>query len=214
MWYIFRHGETFCNRNKIKQGLMKNSFLTLNGIFQAHINGLKLKKLDDDFTDYKFLCSPLERTYHTCKLIMNCVGREDEPIVEDSILSRSRGRIEKYHEDEIKKNFPKEWEKIQQNIWGYRFEEYESYKDLYVRLAKFIKKYENEENVVIVAHKGLNRNLMYLLQKNIEVNDLLAWINNLSDEEGNFIIKDLKDKVKSFDQNYFFSWNKKEFVRI
>lgn len=215
MWYIFRHGETFYNRKKVKQGHIKNSFLTFDGIVQSHVNGLKLRKLDKDFTDYKFICSPLERAYHTCKLVMSCVGRDDNPMVEDLVLSRCRGVAEGQSEDEFKNKYPEEWGKIQENLWGYKFgDKYESYRDLYMRLAIFIKKYENEKNVVVVAHKGLNRNLMYLLEKSVEESDLLSWVSCLSDEKGNLIIKELKNKVKDFNQNYFFSWNGKEFVKI
>lgn len=214
MWYIFRHGETFKNRNNIKQGHSKNSFLTFEGVLQAHMNGLKLKNLEEDFSNYKFLCSPLERTYHTCQLIIESLGLDVEPIVENAILSRERGKVGIYKEKDIEKFFPEEGKKIKENIWGYKFEGYESYKDLYLRLAGFIKKYENEKNLVMVSHKGLNRNLMYLIEKNNEIKNLVEWIENLTDEEGNKLVNDLKNKVKSFDQNYFYSWDGKEFVKI
>ncbi len=215
MWYIFRHGETFKNKSKIKQGHTKYSFLTFEGVLQVHMNGLKLKDLEENFSDYKFLCSPLERTYHSCQLIIESLGLKDtSPIVEDFILSRNRGKIETYKEKELEEFFPEETKKIKENIWGYKFEGYESYKDFYLRLAQFIKKYENEKNLVIVAHKGLNRNLMYLIKKNTEVENLIEWINNLSDEEGSSLINDLSNKVKTFDQNYFYSWDGNEFIKI
>lgn len=214
MWYIFRHGETFCNRNKVKQGHSKNSFLTFEGAIQAHMNGLKLKNIDEDFLQYKFICTPLERTYHTCQLIIESLGLNILPIQDELIISRSRGKLERYHEEELKKNFPEEWKNIQNNLWSYEFEGYENYKNSCIRLVKFIEKYKNEKNLVIVAHKGVNRNLMYFLQKSKEESNLIDWINNLSDEEGNFIIKDLKNKTPTFDQNYFYSWNGDKYEKI
>lgn len=214
MWYIFRHGETFCNRNKKRQGYSRNSFLTLEGILQSHMNGLKLKNLEKDFAKYKFLCSPLERAHHTCQLILDSLEMDTDPIIEELLLSRSRGKIDKYHEEEIKEYYPEEWQKIQDNLWGYKFEDYESYKELYLRLAKFIDKYKNEKNLVVVAHKGLNRNLMFLLKKSLEIEDLTKWINSLNDDEGNKMVKNLKERVKGFNQNYFYSWDWNEFIRI
>ena len=216
MWYIFRHGETFRNRNNIKQGHTKNSFLTLHGIIQAHMNGMKLKNIETntDFHNFKYICTPLERTYHTCQLIMEALGIDDIfPIQDELIISRCRGILEEKQDDEIEKLFPIECKNIKSNPWDYQFDKYESYRSSYLRLAKFIEKYREEKNLIIVAHKGVNRNLMYLLQKSKDIKNLVNWVENLSNEEGNKLVIDLKNKVPNFDQNYFYSWDGIEYKK-
>lgn len=209
MWYIFRHGETLYNKNRITQGYVNDSFLTLNGVIQAHMNGVKLKQLEKntDFHNYKFVCTPLERTYHTCQLIMESLGIIDMlPTQEELIISRGKGTAEK---KESKEHKVIKYE----NVWNYEENNGETYKESYTRLAKFIEKYKNERNLIIVAHKGVNRNLMYLLKKSKEIDNLSTWISNLTDEEGNNLIYDLKCEVPTFNQNYFYSWDGNNFTQ-
>ncbi|MDR1499202.1 MAG: phosphoglycerate mutase family protein [Rickettsiales bacterium] len=213
MWYIFRHGETFFNKKNMRQGHVKNSFLTFEGAIQAHMNGLKLKKLRDNFDDFKFICTPLERTYQTIQLMGESLGIVPlTPIQDELIISRSRGKFEGHRPEDFEKLFPIEYKNVMDNPWSYEFEGYESYKNSYLRLAKFIKKYE-KENLVVVAHKGVNRNMMFLLQKNKEINDLLGWINGLGDRDGSRVINELKASVPTFNQNYFYSWDGNEFIK-
>ena len=64
-----------------------------------------------------------------------------------------------------------------------------------------------------MAHKGVNRNLMYLLKKSMEVENLLEWILSLTDEEGDKLIYDLKCTVSAFNQNYFSAWDGKTYTQ-
>ena len=209
MWYIFRHGETTYNKHKIVQGYVRDSFLTLAGATQAHMNGIKLRQLEPntDFHNYKFICTPLERTYHTCQLIMESLGIMDMfPTIEESLISRDKGTAER---TEGEKNKVPKLEKT----WNFEANGGETYKETYIRISQFIEKHKNEQNVVIVAHKGVNRNLMYLLKKSMEVENLLEWILSLTDEEGDKLIYDLKCTVSAFNQNYFSAWDGKTYTQ-
>ena len=54
---------------------------------------------------------------------------------------------------------------------------------------------------------------MYLLKKSKEIDNLSTWISNLTDEEGNNLIYDLKCEVPTFNQNYFYSWDGNNFTQ-
>lgn len=213
MWYIFRHGETFRNVKKdMIQGHSKNIFLTLNGALQAHINGKKLKKQDEDFSNYRIVCSPLERTINTCQIIMDEIGRGDNPEYEELIMERSQGIFNGMLKRDIKEKYDVEYTESRDNLWNYKADGYENYRIIFLKVTEFIEKYKNDKNLIVVAHEGVNNSLMYLLKKKNEVGDLKKWIDNLSDEEGNNIAKEVKSNV--FDQNYFFSWDGEKFEKI
>ncbi len=213
MWYIFRHGETFANVNKnIIQGHMKNVFLTFNGALQAHINGQKLKKLEDNFDNYKIICSPLERAINTCQIIMNEININKMPDFEDLLLERSKGIFDGMLKIEAKKNYEKEYTLSKENLWSYDFGKIETYKVILLKLLKFYDKYKQNDKMIIVAHEGINNCLMYILKRKNEIENLEEWINNLSDEEGNKIAKEIKSV--RFNQNYFYSWDGNKLEKI
>jgi hypothetical protein len=79
-------------------------------------------------------------------------------------------------------------------------------------MADFIEKYKNEENLVIVSHEGVCQSLMYLLEKSKNNTNLIQFVNDITDEEGNEIVRTMK-KV-AFNQNYFYSWDGNELIKI
>ena len=92
MWYIFRHGETFDNLRKDRvMGHTKHIYLTYNGILQTYLNGLKLLKTKEDFTNYRFICSPLERADHTCQLLLDTIGLRFDKKEQEYLLSIKNG---------------------------------------------------------------------------------------------------------------------------
>lgn len=213
MWYIIRHGETFVNVKKsIVQGHTKNIFLTFNGILQAYVNGTKLRNTKEDFTKYRIICSPLERAINTCQIIMDEIDRNGNPEYEELMMERCQGIFDGIMRDKISEIYPEEFKITKENPWNCEFEGYENYKTIFKKINNFIDKYKNEKNLIIVAHEGTNQCLMYLLQKKENKDILSKWIDSLSDEDGSKIIKEIK-KI-DFDQNYFYSWDGTNMVKI
>jgi probable phosphoglycerate mutase len=163
MWYIIRHGQTLSNDLSIKQG-HKPSLLTLKGISQAQSYGNRLAETNEDFTEYKFLVSPLIRTRHTMQIILEILDlKKVVPFEEELLISRSKGILEGLNREELEKKYPDELEKQKNDKWNYFPPEGESRNSCFNRVKTFIKKYEREKNLVIVTHSGLVRLLNHIL---------------------------------------------------
>ena len=215
MWYIFRHGETFQNvKRDMVMGHTKNIFLTFNGVLQTHLNGLKLSKTGEDFAQYKFICSPLERTIHTCQLLMDTIGLRFDILEKEKLLKeRTKGIFDGLKKTYIEEKYPQELELMKKESWNQIVcEGYETHKMIFIKMAEFIEKYKNEENLVIVAHEGVCQSLMYLLEQSKNNTNLKQFVDNITDEEGNEIVKTMK-KV-AFNQNYFYSWDGDKLIKI
>lgn len=190
---------------------MKNVFLTFNGALQAHINGQKLKKLEDNFDDFKILSSPLERALNTCQIILDEIGIKEDPEIEELLTERSKGVFDGMLKVDAKKNYEREYALSKENLWSYDFGGIETYKVILLKLLKFYDKYKNNDKMIVVAHEGINNCLMYILKNRNRIGNFEEWINGLDDEEGNKLAKEIKTK---FDQNYFYSWDGEELKMI
>lgn len=214
MWYIIRHGKTFYNENNIQQGTI-NSYLSIEGVVQAQSIGFKLKEIEKNFNKFKFISSPLARTFHTCQIIKEVLGINSLPENEILIRNRSKGVFENLPKKIIKILFSEEYRQLKENQWNFNIKGYENYRHLFMRVMKFIEKYKNEKNLVIVSHSGVNRVLIYslILKNKIGKSFNLKYLENLSDSEGNKLVGGL-NKIEYINQNYFISWNGKIADRI
>jgi len=150
--YIFRHGQTYYNKNGWFTG-WKDSRLTPLGIRQARIIARKLKgkKFQVAF------CTRLSRSKQTLKEVLK-YHPECKKIIEDNrMIERSYGKLEGKHHDTIIKKFGK----AQYDAWhrGYdvRPPGGESFADVEKRVRSFIKDLKrfikkNKVNVAISAH--------------------------------------------------------------
>lgn len=198
MWYIIRHGQTLENNLGIQQG-QNQSLLTLKGIVQAQSIAYRLLEQESDFSKFKFISSPLARTRHTLQIIMEILGVSEkiEPIIEPLIINRNKGILQGIAKDKVKELFPEEYKKREKDKWNYMEPgATESKCQSCERLQKFIEKYKNEENLVIVGHRGINAMLRQLLD-------------GLTLEE----IKNAETKPDK-SQNYFYTWDRKKINRI
>lgn len=210
LWYIVRHGKTFYNQNNIQQGNI-NSFLSLEGIAQAQMNGYKLKEIETGIKKFRFLSSPLGRAFHTCQIIKEVVGINSLPEREPLIINRSKGVFENLTRNNIKLLFGDEFEELKKNPWNVSIKNYESYKSLFIRLSNFLEKYKNEKYLIIVSHSGINKVLMLLLSMKKEGKDISAsYFNALPEKQGNKLVNELNN-FEYFNQNYFFSWDGEDF---
>lgn len=198
MWYIIRHGQTLENNLGIQQG-QNESLLTLKGINQAQSIGYRLAEQNEDFLKYKFISSPLARTRHTLQIIMEALGVSGKiaPIIEPMLINRGKGILQGVQKDKMKIKFPEEYKKREADPWNYiapgaTESKYQSCK----RVEQFIEKYKNEENLVIVGHRGINSFLRKLLK-------------------GTTIEKMIEVRIEpDKSQCYFYAWDGKEMKRI
>jgi len=150
--YIFRHGETYYNRSKRFTGWV-NSRLTPKGIKQAN---LIAEKLREKTFQIAFKTS-LSRSSDSLKIVLRYHPECKRVIVDDRMIERSYGALEKkFHKTIIKK-----YGKRQFDIWHRSYDvrppKGESMKIVEKRVLYFIKDLvilmERERvNVVISAH--------------------------------------------------------------
>ncbi len=198
MWYIIRHGQTLENNLGIQQG-QTQSLLTLKGIVQAQSIGYRLLEQNEDFLKFKFISSPLVRARHTLQIIMEILGVSGkiEPIVEPLIINRSKGILQGIPKEKVKELFPEEYEEREKDPWNYIAPgATESKCQSCKRLQEFIEKYKNEENLIMVGHRGINSMIRQLLD-------------GLTPDE----IKEAEIKPDK-SQNYFYTWDRKKLNRI
>jgi len=198
MWYIIRHGQTLENRLNIQQG-QTESLLTLKGIIQAQSIGYRLLEQDENFSDYTFVSSPLARARHTLQIIMEIlsVSNEKQAVVEQLLINRNKGILQGVDKNKIKELFSEEFKKRESNQWTYKAPNGgESKEESYLRVKKFIEKYKNQKNLIIVGHRNIN----WMIQEILKGSSMNEIKNNSNKKE------------KS--QNYFYCWNGEKITKI
>jgi broad specificity phosphatase PhoE len=159
--YFLRHGEIKSNLRRIYAGRNEEK-LTLRGRQQAKEAALKLR----DFRIDTVYSSPLPRAIETAEIIGVCICKK--PIIEDSFNELVLGPWESKTEEEIARNFPKEWA-----IWNTRPADFvlkgrETLRDLLQRVLKGIEKIRvnnRGKNVVVVTHVSVIRVLLIQTRK-------------------------------------------------
>jgi 2,3-bisphosphoglycerate-dependent phosphoglycerate mutase len=155
--YLFRHGETSFNRSERFTGLV-NSRLTPKGIEQANFIAEKLREKEFQVA-FK---TSLSRSSNSLKIVLNFHPECRRVIVDDRMIERSYGDLErKYHRTVIKK-----YGKRQFDLWHRSYDVPppggESIKMVEKRVLSFVKDLlmlmEREKiNVVISAHNNSMR---------------------------------------------------------
>jgi 2,3-bisphosphoglycerate-dependent phosphoglycerate mutase len=155
--YIFRHGETCYNKSKRFTGRV-NSNLTPEGIEQANLIAEKLRKKAFQIA-FK---TSLSRSSNSLKIVLKHHPECKRVIVDDRIIERSYGDLErKYHKTVIKK-----YGKEQFDIWHRSYDVSppggESLKMVEKRVLSFINELldlieKEKTNVAISAHNNSMR---------------------------------------------------------
>ena len=155
--YVFRHGQTYFNRDKRFTGWI-DSKLTPKGIKQAKkiAKKLKNKKIDVAYQ------TRLSKSRHTLKSVLKYHPECKEIITDNRMIERNYGNLSgKYHETIIDT-----YSKKQFDIWHRSYDipppKGESIKDVEKRVKPFIKellkKMKKEKvNVAISAHNNSMR---------------------------------------------------------
>ena len=126
-------------------------------------------------------------------------------IEEELLLEGARGDFEGLKKNYISEKYGEELSQLQNNKWSYSpVENYETNKMVFLRVTKFLNKYKNEKNLVIVTHETICKKLISLLQTHINFDKLEDYINGLTVEEGEKLNNTF---LGHFDQNYFCSWD-------
>ncbi len=150
--YLFRHGQTFYNKNKIFTG-WRNSYLTPLGKKQAKTIAKKLKNKKIDIAFY----TRLSRSIDTLKQVLKYHPECKKTIKDDRMIERSYGSLEGIHHSKIIKKYGLK----QFNIWHRSYytspPKGESIKMVEKRVRSFIKYLltfikKNRVNVAISAH--------------------------------------------------------------
>ena len=173
--YIFRHGQTFYNKNKIFTG-WKDSKLTNLGKKQAGIIGKKLKnkKFEVAFT------SDFKRAKDTLKIILKYHPECRKVIIDKRIRERNYGRLNgKHHLKTIEKYGQEQFDKWHRGFFdkppkGESFNDVEKRVGSFINyLIKFIK--WKKINVVISAHGNSIRLFRKIMEK-APVKETVKWI--------------------------------------
>ena len=157
--YFIRHGKTRANEEGLLTGMTETD-LTPFGREQARKIS---KKLPAKFDFY--YCSPLKRTHQTLFEIMGNVPYTiDERITEIDSGDWQGKKKTKLPE--------KEYELYRRGL--YNPPNGETFEEINNRICSFLKdmlkKYHNNENILIVTHNGVIRQLKHMLLKNNDDN--------------------------------------------
>jgi probable phosphoglycerate mutase len=158
---IIRHGETFWNLKKKKQG-QKNSNLTKKGKKQATKVARFLKKNSLNLKNFKIYCSPLKRVLDFIKIIDKNLDHKvsiKKISIKSKLLKEHKfGKWEGKTDKQIKKLFPNEFNERKKNRWGYIVPKGESYALLKLRVENFIKKnIKKNKNYIIFTHEMVSK---------------------------------------------------------
>lgn len=154
--YLVRHGETVYNKKGIYYGWTDCSLSSI-GVEQS-------EELAEELRDIVFdviVSSPLKRAMDTAKII---AGSSAPAIVSDRrLMELNFGDWEGKHYQDIEENYPREWERWQ-NDWKQTAPPAgECYQDLFCRvkssLQDILSKYQGK-TVLIVSHNGCLRIIM------------------------------------------------------
>lgn len=201
--YLFRHGQTYFNRDHIFTG-WKDSKLTPLGKKQAQLIAKKLKnkKIDVAFQ------TKLSRSKDTLKEVLKFHPECEELVTANQMIERSYGKLEgKHHSEFIKKEGTDDyktllhWHKID-HLYGKEREDFvkkvgeaelrivrrsyeskppkgESVKDVEKRVQVFIKELikfikKNQVNVAISAHGNSMRPFRRYFEK-ASIEEMMSW---------------------------------------
>lgn len=145
--YFVRHGETEWNAIRRMQGQW-NSDLNELGKEQARINAELLQQLGIE----AMFASPLDRTRQTAAIINEHI---DVPVIfDDRIMEWDCGDWSGHLYDEVRAQWPMEWEALQSDHFHYRAPNGENYPDMFRRARPFVDELLSmkEDRIAIVSH--------------------------------------------------------------
>jgi broad specificity phosphatase PhoE len=172
--YVFRHGQTYFNKNKMFTGF-KDSKLTPLGIKQAKVIAKKMK-------NKKFQVAfqtTLSRSKDTLKPVLKYHPECKKIITDNRMIERSYGKLSGHHHKTIIEKYGQEqfdkWHRGFHNRppGGESFADVEKRVKSFIKyLIKFIKK--NKVNVAISAHGNSIRLFRKIIEKRT-IKETISW---------------------------------------
>ncbi|MBU1016590.1 MAG: histidine phosphatase family protein [Patescibacteria group bacterium] len=195
--YVFRHGETFDNKNRIHSG-HRDSKLTETGIKQAEILAGKLKNKDINIC----VTSHLSRSIDTAKYALK-YHKNIKYEVDDRIIERDYGKLTGKSKTKLMELYP-----IKAVFYrrGYDTKppEGESLKDVNLRVFPFCEELvkrvkENNVNIAISCHGNSMRSVRKYFEK-FSILKEITLENPLGQDYARYVIKkeaSLRSRVQS-----------------
>ena len=172
--YLFRHGQTYYNRDKIFTG-WKDSKLTPLGKKQASIIAEKLKNKKIDVA-YQ---TRLARSKDTLRPVLKSHPEIRRVITDDRMIERSYGKLAGTHHLTVVRKYGEEQFNVWHRSFGKRPPGGESFADVEKRVSSFIKdlvRFMRKEkvNVAISAHGNSMRLFRKIMEKRSE-KEACSW---------------------------------------
>jgi len=170
--FLFRHGETFDNKDHIFSG-WRDTDLTPEGIEEATKIGVELK----DKKATKAYQSDLIRSKHTLDLVLDGYHSGVEIITDPRIKERNYGDLTGLNKDEIEKKEPENYK-----LWHRSYEASppggESIKDVEVRVLSFLgdlKKNLKPDDTVFISAHGNSIRPMRRYFENLSIEQMVSF---------------------------------------
>ncbi len=172
--YLFRHGETEFNRDKIFSGLL-DSKLTEEGIKQAQYLALLLK---DKRLDLAYQSS-LSRSIDTLKEVLQFHPECQKVITDDRITERSYGDLSGHpHAETITKYGQEQFDRWHRG-WHERPPNGESFADVEIRVQSFLTDlyttYHQQDLGIAISAHGNSIRLFRKILENAHIDDACSW---------------------------------------
>ena len=153
-FYYFRHGETAWNKERRIQGQIDVP-LNATGHMQAEAMARRLAEVIDDPAEFRFVCSPLERTRQTMGYVLKAFGlNDDHTDTDDRLKELNYGVWEGKQWPELNKAgiVP---ERDPEGFHAWRPEGGESYEDARTRARDWLASLDRPH--IVVGHGALSR---------------------------------------------------------
>jgi 2,3-bisphosphoglycerate-dependent phosphoglycerate mutase len=189
--YVFRHGETFDNRNRVFSG-WRNSKITNVGKKQAGVLAEKLKNKKIDVC----ITSSLSRSVDTAKIALR--GKKVKFEVDDRIIERDYGKLSGKSKGKLMDDALVKAVKYRR-FYDFAPPEGESMKMVKKRVFEFcdelVKRVRKTgENVAISCHGNSMKMVRYYFEK-LELVDVLVQENPLGTDYAEYVVTPKKIKV-------------------
>jgi broad specificity phosphatase PhoE len=154
--YLVRHGQTEMNLAQLPQGCRMDSPLTALGEAQARVTGEILKRLFAQSAVPPVVSSPMGRARATTAIILATLGLPPEAYaVDDRLRELDYGDWTGMSRAEVLRTYPVQRAARERDPWNEAPANGESYGDVAVRAAAWLRAHEGD--VIAVAHGTLGR---------------------------------------------------------
>lgn len=173
--YIFRHGQTEFNRDKRFTGISESK-ITPIGLQQARWIGklLQFKKIQIAY--HTRLSRSVDTLFEVTRWHPEC----QQDIVDDRVIERSYGDLQTlYHADVIKFYGLRQYQKWHRG-WDERPPQGESFADVEIRVASFIKdlidKYHDKNVGIAISAHGNSIRLFRKIMEDSTIEVATSWV--------------------------------------